>query len=132
MGNESILGSTTQPGSLNNIQFNEENLHKLIQIVYAKLTQIMHDMSEFNIPQNQIKSLVHKYLKQSKIFPPNMQQEILMRLDMQEREAAEFKKKNLIVNDSLFDNNFQSKNREQRSTLFFGVKKLEAKKFTMA
>ena len=55
-----------------------------------------------------------------------------MRLDMQEREAAEFKKKNLIVNDSLFDNNFQSKNREQRSTLFFGVKKLEAKKFTMA
>lgn len=37
-------------------------------------------MLSFDIPINQIKALMNKFLKQSKVFPNNLAQDILMRL----------------------------------------------------
>ena len=49
---------------------------------------------------------MNKYLKQSKIFPNNLAQDILMRLNLAENEQALNKKRQLFVNDELFEDNF--------------------------
>ena len=80
-------------------------------------------MLSFGLPTHQIKSLMNKFLKQSKIFPLQMAKDILMRIQIAEQEQAILKKKNLIVADELFNDEFQDTNRDQRSTLFYGLNK---------
>jgi len=65
---------------------------------------------------------MNKYLKQSKNFPPHLAKDILLRLQFAKQEQALLKKKQLLVNDDLFDDGYQASTRDQRSTLFYGVK----------
>jgi hypothetical protein len=63
----------------------EENLQKMTSVVHLKLTQIQHDMLSFEIPKRDIKQVMKKFLKQSKIIPNLMARDIMMRMQIEEQ-----------------------------------------------
>lgn len=91
----------------------------MTQFVHLKLSQIQYDMISFGISKKEIKTLMNKYLKQSKIIPKTVSQEIMMKLQLAEKRHSQLLEKKLVVSDELFNDNYQSVvNRDQRSTLF--------------
>lgn len=94
----------------------------MTSVVHLKLTQIQHDMLSFDIPKREIKQVMKKFLKQSKIIPNLMARDIMMRMQMEDQSQQSLTQKRLVVDDQLFNNDFQAVNRDQRSTLF-GVNK---------
>ena len=91
----------------------------MTSFVYLKLSQIQYDMISFGIEKKEIKQVINKYLKQSKIIPGQVAKEILLKLQMAEKRQAVLAEKKLIVNDDLFNDTYQTTiNRDQRSTLF--------------
>jgi len=67
-------------------------------------------MLSFNLPLSQIKQIMSKYLKTSKMIPSFMAKDIMMRLALEEKKEQEAKlKNNLQVKDDLFDESTQER-----------------------
>ena len=77
-------------------------------------------MASFNIPTSQIRSLMNKYLKASKLFPKERAQEIMFLLSISEKKDKDLQGKKLLVEDELFYESLTIK-REKSSTLFYGL-----------
>ena len=84
-------------------KFSDDYKDKLNEIVFAKLTQIQHDMISFGLPLPQIKSMISKYIKLSRIFPQDSAEAVLERLRMAEEEQKIRKKQQMLIDDVLFD-----------------------------
>jgi hypothetical protein len=61
-------------------KFNQDQEDRVIEVIYNKLSHIQYEMASFNIPHQQIKTLMNKYLKNSKLFPADKTQDIMMLL----------------------------------------------------
>lgn len=82
-------------------------------------------MLSFGISKKEIKQVINKYLKQSAIIPKTVVQEIMFKLQIAEKRQSTLVEKKLVVNDELFNDQYQSMaNRDQRSTLF-GITKMK-------
>ena len=73
------------------------------EIVFAKLTQIMHDMLSFNVPVPKIKNLISRYLKQSNMINPDMARDIMIRLSMELKKEEEDQRVGLQEGSELLD-----------------------------
>lgn len=59
-------------------------------------------MVSFQIDPSQIRYLINKYLKHSRIFPKDMADSIIEQLNMAEQMEKMKSKKKLLINDKLF------------------------------
>ena len=53
---------------------------QISDIVFSKLTQIQHDMLSFDVPAQQIRQVVSKFMKSSNLIPPEFAQQVEMQL----------------------------------------------------
>lgn len=78
--------SITKP--VESIEYNQETLQQMTSFVYLKLSQIQYDMMSFGLPKKDIKQLINKYLKQSKIIQKSLAQEIMLKLQLAEKRQT--------------------------------------------
>jgi hypothetical protein len=103
----------------------EEHRDKLIDIVFSKLTQIMHDMLSFDVPVSEIKQLISRYIRHSKFIGPDLQRDILMRLAMEEKKEAASRKSRVVLDSNSFDHHNSFAESDRRSKFFHGLEMSE-------